>query len=131
MYGQPGKHIYRPATLTVDTGTTGALDAINDRAVVRCEDLSNVALVANAVTPSTTVTIVFEVAYDGVGWASGGANATIANFTAANIAYVLHQSATTGMPLPVRDARATITVLTGTGSYTFGVAGYQRMGYNG
>lgn len=131
MFGQPGKHVFRPGTLTVDTATTGTLDAVSDRSVLRCEDLINVALVANAVTPSTTVTIVFEVSYDGTGWVSGGASATIANFTGANVAYVLHQSATTGMPLPVRDARATITVLTGTGSYTFGVAGYQRMGYNG
>jgi hypothetical protein len=129
MFGERGKHIFRPGTIIVDTGTTGTLDAVSDRAQVRVEDLFNVTLVANAVTPSTTVTIVFEVSYDSSGWVSGGTSATIANFTAANIAYALPQSDTHGMPLPIRDARATITVFTGSGSYTFGVAGYQRMGY--
>lgn len=129
MFGQNGKHIFRAATMTTDTGVTAVLDAVNDRAVVRCEDLYSVVLVATAPTPSTTVTIVFEVSYDGTGWSTGGANATITNFAAANAQYALQQSASTGMPLPIHSARATTTVFTGAGAYTFGVAGYQRMGY--
>lgn len=129
MYGDRGKLIFRAGTITVDTGTTGTLDAISDRAVAQCDDLYNVVLVANAITPSTTVTIVLEVTYDGINWTSAGTSATISNFATANSAYVLAQSDTHSMPLPVKQGRATITVLTGTGTYSFGVAGYQRMGY--
>ena len=129
MYGERGKFIFRAGTIVVDTGSTGVLDAVNDRAVVGCEDLSNLTVLGNAVTPSTTVTAVFEVSYDGVNWSTAGANATITNFATAASAYPLAQSDTHGMPLPIKMARMTLTVFTGTGAYTFGVAGYQRMGY--
>lgn len=129
MFGERGKNIFRPGTIVVDTGSTGVLDAVSDRAVVDCSDLVNVVILANALVPSTTVTLVFEVSYDGVNWLSAGANATIANFAANNTAYSLAQSDTHGMPLPIKEARVTMSVFTGVGSYTFGVCGYQRQGY--
>ena len=129
MFGERGKHVYRLGTMVVDTGVTGVLDAVNDRAVADCGDLFQHTLLGNAITPSTSVTLVFEVSYDGVNWSSAGANATIANFAANNTSYALPQSDTHGMPLPIKQARMTMTVFTGAGSYTFGVVGYQRMGY--
>jgi len=129
MYGERGKFIFKAGTIVVDTGSTGVLDAVSDRAIVACEDLMSVVLLGNAVTPSTTVTMVFEVTYDGVNWSTAGANATISNFAAAATAYALPQSDTHGMPLPIKQGRVTLSVFTGVGAYTFGVAGYQRMGY--
>lgn len=129
MYGERGKLIFRAGTLTVDTSASGVLDAVNDRALVECQDLFNVVLLGNATTPSSTVTMVFEVSYDGLNWSTAGTSATISNFAAANTAYALAQSDTHGMPLPVKQGRATLSVFTGVGAYTFGVAGYQRMGY--
>lgn len=129
MYGERGKLIFRAGTLTVDTASTGVLDAVSDRAVVECQDLFNIVILANAVAPSTTVTLVFEVSYDGVNWSTAGSNATITNFATAASAYPLAQSDTHSMPLPIKQARVTVTVFTGVGSYTFGVAGYQRMGF--
>jgi len=129
MFGERGKLITKTGTIVVDTGTTGRLDAVGDQAVVDCSDLYNLVIVGNCTTPSTTVTLVFEVSYDGTFWSSAGANATIANFATANTAYVLAQSDAHSMPLPIKQARVTITVLTGTGQYSLSVAGYQRMGY--
>ncbi|SRR6266567_2119713 len=129
MYGERGKLIFRVGTLTVDTGTTGVLDAVSDQAVVSCDDLLNIVFVLNAVTPSTTVTAVFEMSYDGSNWLSAGANATIANFATVHTAYALPQSDAHSMPLPLRNGRVTLTVFTGVGAFTYGVAGYQRPGY--
>jgi len=129
MYGERGKYLLVAGTMTVDTGTTGVLDAVSDRAVVTCEDLANIVLIGNAIVKSTTVTLVFEISYDGVNWLSAGADATIASFSANNTAYALAQSDAHGMSLPIKMARMTSTVFTGAGSYTFAVAGWQRPGY--
>lgn len=129
MYGERGKHIVRVGKMVVDTSSTGLIDAVNDQAVAQCEDLYNVVILGNAVAPSTTVTLVFEVSYDGVNWLSAGANATISNFAAAHTAYALPQSDTHSMPLPIFQGRCTATVFTGVGSYTFAIVGYQRPGY--
>jgi hypothetical protein len=129
MFGERGKLITRVGTLVVDTATTGVLDAVSDQAVVDCGDLSSIVVLGNAITPSTTVTMVFEISYDGINWLTAGANATISNFAAANTAYALPQSDTHGMPLPIKKARVTLTVFTGVGSYSFAVVGYQRPGY--
>lgn len=129
MYGERGKHIVRVGKLVVDTGGTNLVDALNDRAVAQCEDLYNVVLLGNALVPSTTVTLAFEVTYDGLNWLSAGTSATIANFAAANTAYALPQSDTHSMPLPIFQGRMTASVFTGVGSYTFAIVGYQRPGY--
>lgn len=129
MFGERGKLIVRTGTLSVDTGTTGVLDAVSDQAVVDCGDLTNIVILGNAIAPSTTVTMVFEISYDGVNWLTAGANATITNFATANSAYALPQSDAHSMPLPIKKARVTLTVFTGVGSYSFAVVGYQRPGY--
>lgn len=134
MYGELGKLTIKTVangngSFSTDTNGSGVIDAVNDRVVIDCADLRNHVLFANAIAPSSTVTLVFEISYDGVGWSSAGSNATISNFTGAGVQYALPQATSGGAPLPIKQARCTCTVFTGTGSYTFGVTGYQRPGY--
>lgn len=121
-----GKLIHRAMTLTTDTAGTGVLDAVNDRAVVDCEDLTYVEVWTNQLVDAGTATLVIEKSVDGTNFAPV-ATLTDASFAlGANKSVVSTLSDSNGMPLHCKQIRVTCTVEGADGgSYSFGVVGRQ------
>lgn len=124
-----GKIIVEAATLTTDTGTTGVLDTVGDIAIIDVRDKVNVSIYVDQIIDNGTVTIVLEKSIDGTNFAAL-ATVTEASFPAgANKSFEVTLSDANGMPLNAVVVRASVTVHTGSGTYTMHVAGTQRPEY--
>lgn len=125
-----GRFISKAMTMTVDTGATGLIDAVNDRAVIDVFDLTGISVYLNQIVDAGTVLLLIEKTVDGVNWAEVGAAVAETAFTAgANKAEEFSLSDANGMPLSAKQIRVTATALAGGGTYSFAVAGTQRDGH--
>lgn len=125
-----GAFIQKDATLTVDTGDTGYMDEVGDQMVVDVSDMTNISLYLNQITDDGNVTFLVEKTVDGVNWATVDSAKDQDDLPAgANTALELTLSDANGMPLRAKQLRVTLSVHTGTGNYTCGVAGTQVPGY--
>lgn len=121
-----GRKVAALIALTVDTGTTGKIDAVGDIALVDVSELSQISLFANQEVDNGTVTLLVEESIDGTNWALL-ATITEADFPAgANTAKKVTLSDANGMALITRQLRVRCTVFTGTGRYSANYIGVER-----
>jgi len=121
-----GRKVAAALAMTVDTGTTGKIDAVGDIALVDVSELEKIALFINQEVDNGTVTLLVEEAIDGTNWALL-ATVTEADFPAgANTAKKVTLSDSNGMPLVTRQVRVRCTVYTGTGKYSANYIGVER-----
>lgn len=124
-----GKFIDKTMTMSVDTGGTGVIDAVSDAAVIDVLDLTNMSVYLNQITDDGTVTLVVEKTIDGTNFALVGSKSDGDFPAGANKSIEIPLSDSNGMPLRAKQIRVTATVRTGTGTYSFCVAGSQVAGY--
>lgn len=106
------------------TLASGTINAANDVCVVDVSDMTNISVFVNQLTDNGTLVLPIEKSVDGVNWATVDAGVVEGDFPAgSNKSYEISLSDANGMPLLVKQIRATATTYTGTGVYTIVVAG--------
>lgn len=111
---------------TVDTGSTGLMDAASDAMTASAVGYTNMTVTVIQVTDAGTATLIVEASYDGgVSYAPiTGSPLSEASFAAANNAGVaLGLSDARGMALQPTHVRTRLTAVSGGGTYSMSLTG--------
>ena len=129
MQASNGKYVQRAGTMTVDTGVTGVLDALNDAAVCDVRDLDDMTVVLNQLVDGGTATLTVEYTADGINWIPLTTKADTTFRAANNDAQAIPLNVTAGVPLVCMEVRVRLTAYTAGGSYSFCVTGRQTQAF--